>query len=168
MSLITIRQATAADIPVIESILANTIDWLAAEGLMRVWVKENVTWEALSKDYSVEDFHIAFLYGEPAGCMSLWDIDTFFWPEVPKGETLFLHKLAVVQNARKTGVSTALMDYFKAEGRARGMASVSLETNARNPKQRLFYESHGFVLLKEQALMHQTREVLHAYYVYYL
>ena len=166
---IEIKQATAEDIPLIEGILLNAIEWLAATGGMRVWTKEQVTWTALAKDYKVEDFFIAYLEGLPAGCISLWDYDPFFWPEVPPGESLFLHKLAVVQAARKTGVSTALMDYFKEAGRARGMTRVLLETNGRNPKQRQFYEEQGFTLLKEQTVLHPSgREGFHAYYAYYL
>jgi len=166
---IYIRQAGELDEPVIEGILLNTIAWLAEDNLKRVWTREQVSWSELSKTYCIEEFYIAFLESAPAGCMALCEVDTFFWPEATGNESLYLHKLAVVRDARKSGVSQALMDFFKAESRRRGMQRVELETNAQNPKQREFYESHGFLLTKEQLMIHPgNREVLHAYYAFIL
>ena len=43
----------------------------------------------------------------PTGCMALIDYDPFFWTDVNKGESLFIHKLAVIKSARKSGVAHA-------------------------------------------------------------
>ena len=167
MDEVTIVRATTNDTATIEAILQNAVQWLAATGAMGAWRAESVTWQAMSGSYRAEDFYLAYLNGIAAGCMAVWDEDSFFWPEAAKGTSLYLHKLAVTQDARKTGVSQALMDHFKLLGRIAGVSAVQLETNARNPKQVEFYEKHGYVLQKLQPLLHPSgREVLHAYYAY--
>jgi len=83
--MIEIRKASEADIPVIEDILLDVVNWLDSTG-NSLWTKEQVSWKRLSKDFSPEDFCIAYLDGEPAGCMALVDYDPLFWPDIPKGE----------------------------------------------------------------------------------
>jgi N-acetylglutamate synthase-like GNAT family acetyltransferase len=147
MSNIIIRQATEKDIPVVESILLDTINWLK-EIEQSLWSSESVTWEALSKKHKICDFYIAYLDGKPSGCMAIIDYDPFFWPDVKKGESLFVHKVAVIKAARKSGVSDALINYFKEQGTLRGVSAVRLDVHAKRSRVRAFYERHGFILVK--------------------
>ncbi|MCL2497211.1 MAG: GNAT family N-acetyltransferase [Symbiobacteriaceae bacterium] len=165
MNEIVIRQATPVDIPLLEGILLDAVHWVAAIGYKQ-WSPREVSWENLSKSFSITDFHLAFGQGQPAGCMALVDYDPYFWPEEPRGNSLFLHKLAVTQAARKSGVSSAMMDYFKAEGKARGVTAIQLETNADRPKLTAFYESHGFVFVKMQHTKNEFRDLQTAFYKY--
>ena len=155
MSEITIKQATEADIPVIESILLDTVNWLNEMG-QPLWGADEVKWDKLagkppiggdhyiSGNYFASNFYIAYLDGVPAGCMALVDYDPFFWPDAKKGETLIIHKLAVTKAARKSGVSDAMMDYFKEHGAKYNVKTLRLDTDAERPKTRAFYERHGF------------------------
>jgi len=111
MNSITIKQAAEADTPILESILLDTVNWLNEMG-QPLWSANDVKWDALSKNFQISDFYIAYSDGVPSGCMALIDYDPFFWPDVAKGEPLILHKLAVTKAARKTGVANALIDYF--------------------------------------------------------
>ncbi|MCL2108626.1 MAG: GNAT family N-acetyltransferase [Oscillospiraceae bacterium] len=140
---IKIKQAQETDIPVIEDILSDTINWLNEMG-QPIWSKETTTWNALSKYYRIDDFFIAYLNDKPAGCVVIIDFDPFFFPDIPKGKSLFIHKLAVKKFARKSGVSDTLLDYIKDRGIACGVQSIQLETHALRPKLRAFYERHGF------------------------
>lgn len=149
MNPITIRQASESDIPVIESILLDTVHWLD-EGKQPLWGADEVTWNALSKNYKASDFYIACWDDQPSGCMALVDFDPFFWPDVMKGESLFIHKLAVIKAARKTGIADALMDFFKEQGAVRGVRTLRLDTHALRPRLRAFYERHGFVFVREK------------------
>jgi GNAT superfamily N-acetyltransferase len=154
MTGITIKRARESDVHIIESILLDTVNWLNEMG-QPLWSADEVTWDRLSGkprngdsyvsgDLKAEDFHIACLGGEPAGCMALIDHDPFFWPDVRKGESLFIHKLAVTKAARKTGVSAVLIDFAKEEGVRRRVKTLRLDTDASRPKTRAFYERHGF------------------------
>ena len=141
MTNITIKQAQNSDIPVLESMLLNTVNWLN-EMAQPLWSESEVTWVALSKNYRISDFYIAYANGTPSGCMALVDYDPFFWTDVQKGESLFIHKLAVTKEARKTGVADALMNFFKHQGTVRGVKALRLDTHALRPKLRTFYEWH--------------------------
>ncbi|MCL2079758.1 MAG: GNAT family N-acetyltransferase [Oscillospiraceae bacterium] len=147
MSNITIKQATEADIPVIEGILLDTVNWLNEMG-QPLWGAHEVTWDVLSKNYKIGDFHIAYTDGNPAGCMALVDYDPFFWPDAKRGESLFVHKLAVTKATRKSGVADALMDFFKEQGAERGAKMLRLDTHALRPRLRAFYERHGFIFVE--------------------
>jgi len=148
---ITIKQATKSDIPILENILQDTVSWVneVAEPL---WEKEDVVWEKLSKKYQVNDFYVAYVDDVPSGCMALMDHDPFFWPDVKKGESLFIHKLAVTKAARKSGIADAMMDFFKEQGLERGIKTIRLDTDALRPKTRAFYERHGFVHMETKIM----------------
>ncbi|MCL2518524.1 MAG: GNAT family N-acetyltransferase, partial [Oscillospiraceae bacterium] len=148
---IEIKQAAAEDIPVIEAILLDTVTWLNEMG-QPLWTAEEVTWERLSKSYQIEEFYIAYLDGLPSGCMVIMDYDPFFWPDLKKGESLIVHKLAIVKNARKAGVADALMDFFKQQGTDRGIKTIRLDTDSTRPKLRAFYERHGFDYIETRVM----------------
>jgi len=164
MSNITIKQAQENDIPILENILLDTVNWLNEMG-QPLWGVNEVTWDALSKNYRIGDFYIAYSNGIPSGCMALVDYDPFFWPNVKKGESLFIHKLAVTKVARKSGVADALIDFFKKQGVERGTKTLRLDTHALRPKQRAFYERHGFVFVEVKVFKGDRHT---AFYIYTL
>ena len=151
MNTITIRQAQANDIPVIESILLDTVNWLNEMG-QPLWSIDDVTWETLSESYQISDFYIAFLNEKPSGCVIIVDYDPLFWPNIKSGESLFIHRLAVTKTARKSGVADELMNFFKKQGALRGVEKIRLDTHAYRPKVRAFYERHGFTFVEERVL----------------
>ena len=151
MSSISVKQAAESDIPILESILLDSVIWVSEMG-QPLWNAEDVVWGELSKSYQADDFYIAYADGIPSGCMVLLDYDPFFWPDVKMGESLFIHKLAVTKTARKSGVSDALMDFFKEQGISRGVKTLRLDTDALRPKTRAFYERHGFGFVEEKVM----------------
>jgi len=165
MGEIVIRQAEEAEIPIIEEILSDTVVWLG-EMEQQLWGADEVLWEALSKKYQINDFYIAYNSGIPLGCMVIVDYDPFLWPDIRKGESLFAHKVAVKKIARKTGVSDALMDYFKEQGRIRQVQTIRLDTHALRPKLRAFYEGHGFILVEERTFNVRDYQFFTAFYCY--
>ena len=162
MNNITIKRAQEGDIPVIESILFDTVNWLNAMG-QPLWDADEVTWGALSKNYQIGEFYIAYSKGMPSGCMAIVDYDPFFWPDVEKGESFIIHKLAVKNAARKTGVADAMIDFFKAQGAERGVKTLRLETHALRPKLRAFYERHGFVFIEVKVFKGDRHTAFYAY-----
>lgn len=151
MNGITIERAREADIPAIEGILLDAVRWLDELG-QSLWYAEDMAWDRLSQAYPLDSFYIARIDGIPAGCMSLIDHDPAFWPDVAKGEALFLHKLAVTEAARKSGVADSLIDFAKEECVKRRIAALRLDCDAMRPKQRAVYERHGFVRVGERAI----------------
>jgi GNAT superfamily N-acetyltransferase len=164
MGEINVRQAEEAEIPVVEGILSDAAGWLNEMG-QPLWGADEVKWDSLSKSYEIGDFYIAYADGIPAGCMAIVDHDPFFWPDVERGESLFIHKLAVTKAARKSDAAGMLIRFFKERGAARGVKTLRLDTHALRPRLRAFYERHGFVLAHEKIFMGGRRS---AFYVYTL
>ena len=149
--MITIKQASKDDIPVIEDILLDVANWLDSTG-NSLWTKEQVSWHGLSRHYSAENFYLAYLDGEAVGCMALVDYDPIIWPDIQKGESLFIHKLAVKRSGVGKGVSKSLIHFAKNECKRRNIKSIRLDCHQFRDKVRKLYENEGFVCVDERRL----------------
>lgn len=159
-----IRQASHKDIPIIEEILLDAVDWMDRNGLHQ-WERQAVQWETLSMYYRAEDFCIALKNAQPAACMAVVDYDPHFWPEIAKGESLFLHKLAVKRAFAGKGVSKQLIDYAKDKAIALGINDIRLDCHQNRDKVRALYERQGFVCEGEKILFEKYEA---AFYVCHL
>ena len=67
-----------------------------------------------------------------------------YWPDVPTGESAFIHRLAVWRKFASSGVSGALIDWAKRYAGALGKRSLRLD--CREDRQDLcrLYEKAGF------------------------
>lgn len=149
--MVIINQATEKDIPMIEEIMTDVVDFLDSINQPQ-WGRENVTWQGLSRHFKIDDFYIAYMNNFPVACVAIIDYDPMFWADIKKGESLFLHKLAVKRCVAGKGVSTVLLDFAKAECKRRNIQTLRLDTHALRPKLRNFYERHGFDLVEERIL----------------
>jgi len=151
--MININEASDAEIPVIEDILLDVCNWLESIG-QPMWTKAQIKWEWLSKsliaggenNHKPSVFKIAYLDGVPAGCMAVVDHDPVIWPDIPIGESLFVHKLAVKRFAAGQGVADALLTYAKKMSADAGLPVLRLDTDLNRPKLRAVYERNGFTL----------------------
>jgi GNAT superfamily N-acetyltransferase len=146
-----VKQASEKDIPVIESILLDAVHWMDENDLHQ-WEERNVRWDGLSKHYTADDFCIAYDNNTPAAWMALVDYDPVFWPDIPKGESLYIHKLAVLRKYAGQGYSTELIDFAKEKARQSGIGAIRLDCHKNRPKVRAVYERHGFVCVGEKTL----------------
>lgn len=148
MNRLTYKQATKVDIPVIEDILFDVTDHFEKIGDPQ-WRKYDVTWQGLAVYFRIEDFYIAYLGETPVGCMVILDKDDYFWPEIPQGASLYIHKLAVKRAYARQGFAREMIDHVKALSVERGIGEVRLDCRCYKPKLRRLYESAGFTLVKE-------------------
>ncbi len=149
--MIEIITASEKDIPVIENILSDASEWLISIG-KPLWSKERITWARLSVEFAVSDFQIALLDGQPAGCMAVVDYDPFFWPDVPKGQSLYIHKFAVKRFAAGKGLSTALLNHAKEMCKQRGISELRLDCIATIQKLCNLYERNGFICVDQKCI----------------
>ncbi len=160
-----IKQADVGDIPVIEEILLDAVAWMADCGLQNQWNESNVKWSVLSKSYKIDDFYIVYQNGQPAACMALTDYDPNYWPEIPKGESLYLHKLTVKRKFAGEGLSKELIDFAKEFAISKGINVIRLNCNQHRQKLRLVYEKQGFICIEEKTLFEKYDIALYSYYV---
>ena len=162
---ISIKQADKKDIPVIEEILLDAINWLDSVN-MSLWIKTQASWEWLSQQFSPDNFYIAYTDNTAAGCMALVDYDPLIWTDVKKGKSLFVHKLAVKRFAAGRGISKALLEYAVSKCREKNIGILRLDTDAHREKLMKLYEDFGFVCIDKKTLHINRKEFYVAYYVY--
>lgn len=147
-----IQQAEEKDIPIIEAILLDAVDWMTKSGVPNQWNESNVTWSALSKSYRINNFYIAYQNESPAACMALLDYDPTYWPDIPKGESLYLHKLAVKREFAGKGSSKELIDFAKNLAHSYCINTIRLNCNQHRIKLRAVYENACFMCVEEKTL----------------
>ena len=149
--MIEIVTASQRDIPVIENILMDTVLWLNSVG-QPLWHANQITWSKLSENFSYDNFVIVLLDGKPSTCMAVVDYDPVFWPNIAKGQSLFIHKLAVKRFAAGKGLSDALINHAKSMCLNMGISSLRLDCHSLIPKLRNVYKRNGFVCIAEKVL----------------
>ena len=140
---VDIFTASVSDIPIIEDILLDAVRWLDSVD-KSLWTEGQVRWARLSKDFAPSDFEIAQLDGVPAACMAVVDHDPAIWPEVEKGQSLFIHKLAVKRFAAGQGLADAMIVHTRDMCKDRGISTLRLDCSEDRTKLRELYERNGF------------------------
>lgn len=145
-----VKQADEFDAQVIEEILLDAVNWMSKSGLLNQWNESSVNWSNLSKSYKINNFYIAYQNGLPTACMALTDYDPIYWPNIPKGESLYLHKVAVKRAFAGKGFSKELLDFAKKTALTYGINTIRLNCNQHRNKLRAIYENEGFVCVEEK------------------
>lgn len=156
-----IKQANEYDIPIIEEILLDAVNWMSESGLQNQWNESNVKWSNLSKSYKIDNFYIAYHNGLPTACMALTDYDPTYWPNIPKGESLYLHKVAVKRAFAGKGFSKKLIDFSKNLALSYCINEIRLNCNQHRNKLRSVYENEGFTCVEEKTFFEKHDTALY-------
>ncbi len=144
MTAIVIRTATPAEGDEISSILAEAEEWLRGEG-MPMWLPEELGVDRLRRDVAAGMHHLAIVDGDVAGTLRFQLEDEEYWPDLPAGESAFVHRLAVRRRFAGTGVGTALLDWAAERALNLGRRTLRLDCDWNRPRLRAFYERNGFI-----------------------
>jgi GNAT superfamily N-acetyltransferase len=112
---------------------------------MLMWRDDELVPARLTADVSAGLFFVAEYNREPAGVLKFQLEDEEFWPDLPPGESGFVHRLAVRRRYAGGEVSYALLNWALERGRALGKKYLRLDCEASRPKLRALYERFGFV-----------------------
>jgi GNAT superfamily N-acetyltransferase len=143
MSKISVAPATSDDLSTVVSILSEAANWLEQKN-MPLWTKELISPEIVSQDIASGLFYIATLEGLAAGVFMLQTEDLLFWPDVPSGSSLFIHRLAVKRCWAGKSLSSAMMQWAVQECQNLGKQYLRLDCVADRPRLRSVYENFGF------------------------
>lgn len=141
------QHATREDIVAIEKMYYNRVSYNDAHGIHQ-WEYEQVTWNAFSKLYQLEDYYVGKVDGQVVCGLFIVDVDALYWPNEKKGSSLYLHKICVDPQHRKKGYSDAMITFFKNMGKEQGFYEVRLDVREKKSKLREMYERNGFTLVK--------------------
>jgi GNAT superfamily N-acetyltransferase len=139
-----IRQATPRDTETVAQVLGEAAAWLESRG-MALWRDDELVASRLTDDVQAGMFFIAECDSRIAGVVKFQLEDALFWPDVPAGESAFVHRLAVRRQFAGGGVSSALLDWAVARTRSLGRDYLRLDCEASRQKLRAVYERFGFV-----------------------
>ena len=114
-----------------------------------LWLQSELTPDALQKAYPDAEMVLGYWDDEVVAGMVLVAEDLTFWPDTPAGESLFVHKLAVIPKAQGKGMAVQMLAFALDRAHERGKRYLRLDTAAERPKVRAFYEKCGFVYVGE-------------------
>ena len=140
---VTIRQATLADSGTVISVLMEAARWLDARG-MHMWRDSELEPSATAQSVVDGLFWIAEVEGQSAGVIRFELSDPIFWPDVPDGESAFIHRLAVRRSFAGGATSRVLMAWAAERTRNLGRGWLRLDCEADRPRLRATYERFGF------------------------
>lgn len=156
MSAIAVRQATAADAPVIEDLLREASRWVDALGVV-MWDEGELDSVRIAREVDAGQFYVAEVDGVVAGAIRFQLEDRLFWPDLEQQDSAFVHRLVVARAFKGQGISTALLEWAVGHARQLGKGYLRLDCDADRAKLRALYERFGFRL-------HSFRQV-QSYYV---
>jgi GNAT superfamily N-acetyltransferase len=146
---VVIRQARPAEAALVSGILSDAAEWLTARGIP-MWQASELEVGRIDADVVGGHFFVADHGGEPVGVVRFQLTDPSFWPDVPEGESVFVHRLAVRRAFAGFGVSTSLLAWAVDRGASLGRRYLRLDCEASRPRLRAFYERCGFTFHSER------------------
>lgn len=141
---VEIRPSTARDAPCVSEVLVEATEWTRELG-HQLWTSQQLSVDEVSPDCAAGLFFVAWSGPVALGTMRLTESDPLFWPNAPKGEAIYLHRLAVRRSAAGGSVSTALLSHAVEVAGARGAAFLRLDCESNRPRLCQVYERFGFV-----------------------
>lgn len=142
-SLAAIRQATPRDTAAVTDILLEVASWLEQTG-KPMWKAGELMTSRIAADVDAGLFYVAECDGELAGTVKFQLEDALFWPDVPPGESAFVHRLAVKRRFAGRQISSALLQWAVMRAHSLGRRFLRLDCEAARPRLRSIYEGFGF------------------------
>jgi GNAT superfamily N-acetyltransferase len=138
-----IRQAQPADASIIEAMLLEAAEWVDALGEV-MWETGELAGDRIAEEVTAGQFFIAVAGGDPAGAIRFQLEDALFWPDLPPGDSAFVHRLVVRRRFKGQGISTALLGWAVNHARGLGRSHLRLDCDKSRPKLQALYEGFGF------------------------
>ena len=162
---VEIVRAEASEADVASEILLEAARWLTETG-REMWYPAELSPDKLQPLVDAGELYLARLDGVPVGTVVLQWEDREFWPDVPNGQSAFIHRLAVRRSVAGAGVSTAVFAWARATAAtavfawARATAATAgrkylrLDCDGARPGLCRVYESAGFRLHSRRRMGH--------------
>ncbi|MGP3957155.1 GNAT family N-acetyltransferase [Nonomuraea sp. 3N208] len=167
---LALRRAEPEDLPGVLTLLADTAEWLYAQGV-RQWPRNGFGPERIEplieeRVLFVLDDELRYLDPDesapPVATIALDDhADPEFWaPGDDPGAALYIHKLAVARPWSGSGLGDALLDWASASAFAAGLPWLRLDCAKANPRLQSYYRGRGFHHVRTVDLSHRSSGAL--------
>ena len=138
-----VRQASALDSAVVVEILQEAALWLEQRG-QTLWRNDELQPDRIAAEVGQGLYYLAAAPDTVVGIIRFQLQDPDFWPEMPAGESAYVHRLAVRRSVAGGQVSLALLQWAVDHTRALGLRYLRLDTEASRLRLRAIYEKFGF------------------------
>jgi GNAT superfamily N-acetyltransferase len=139
-----IRQAAPNDAEIVADVLLEAARWLEHRG-MPLWRENELSASRIAAAVDAGEFFLAEHSGQAAGVVKFQLEDELFWPDVPRNESAFVHRLAVRRTFAGGDVSKAMLNWAVERARSLDRRFLRLDCNAARTKLKELYEGFGFV-----------------------
>ncbi|NJP98798.1 GNAT family N-acetyltransferase [Nonomuraea sp. FMUSA5-5] len=167
---LSLRRAEPADLPGVLTLLADTAEWLHAQGV-RQWPRGGFGPERIKplieeRVLFLLDDELRYLDPDeaapPVATIALDDhADPEFWtPADDPGAALYIHKLAVARPWSGSGLGDALLDWACASAYSAGLPWLRLDCAKANPRLQGYYRDRGFRHVRTVDLPHRSSGAL--------
>jgi GNAT superfamily N-acetyltransferase len=143
MTPLVVRQASANDSVLVSDILAEVSRWLDERGTP-MWKADELSPKQVIEDVDAGLFFIGECQSRAACVVKFQLEDNVFWPDIPTGESAFIHRLAIRRQFAGGKVSSALLTWAVQRANSLGRSFLRLDCEASRPKLRAVYERFGF------------------------
>jgi GNAT superfamily N-acetyltransferase len=133
------------DADAVQRLLQDAARWVDALGGV-MWEDGELERASIDADVAAGLYVVAEIAGSVAGAIRFQLEDPFFWPDLPEGQSAFVHRLVVARTWKGQGVSQALLEWAAGRTRELGRDALRLDCDASRTKLRQLYESCGFTL----------------------
>jgi GNAT superfamily N-acetyltransferase len=140
-----IRRAEPPDAGALEVMLREAAQWVDALGVV-MWEEGELDRSRIDAEIEAGQFVVAEIGPQMAGAIRFQLEDPLFWPDLPPGQSAFVHRLVVGRAFRGRGVSQALLAWAVVRTREEGRDALRLDCDADRLKLRAVYEAFGFRL----------------------
>ncbi|MDM9381475.1 GNAT family N-acetyltransferase [Chlorogloeopsis sp. ULAP01] len=147
----SVKQAQPKQGDLVSEILLEAISWMDTHGIS-LWRRDEIMPDLLQPDVEAGLFYLAWDEEQAVGTIKYQLEDELFWPDVPKGESAFIHKLAVRRAYSGGVISNYLLKWAVEKSKSQGLQYLRLDCDAARPKLCSVYEKFGFQ-------KHSTRQV---------
>ena len=134
---------TTGEVPESISIMREAANWLIDTG-RPMWGLDELTSERIKNP--PEEFFVLRYESESAATLTLSFEDSFFWPEIPFGNSGFIHKLAVRRRFAGCGAAKALIEHCAEICKTKNIHTLRLDCDPHRKGLCDFYEKCGFIL----------------------
>lgn len=135
--------ATETDLEAASSILTEAANWRLERGIP-IWKPEHFTVEMLKPVVERNEMILAQYEGEYIGVLYFQWEDERLWPDVPAGESAFLHRIAIRRRASGQGVLHEMIRWAGEKTKNAGRQYLRLDCDGNTPRLCAHYESLGF------------------------
>jgi GNAT superfamily N-acetyltransferase len=138
----SIRIASPGDLEMASVILEEARIWLAARGIDQWTGPFDAAW--LASKIEAHELFIVERNAEPVGVFRLLWEDRLFWGDRERGESAYIHSLAIRRSHAGTGLGSQILAAIATLARERNRANLRLDCVASNHRLIAYYQAHAF------------------------